>query len=255
MTLKNNSKLTKVIGLLSLATIATVSTIGVSAADTTNVSLEVTGGQLTIYAGDATDNNDICTPTNITNGDTVDTSTSGGAAASVVCSSADNSLSLTGLTVASSRQSATANVEDVVFEDLRGLATANYTITATVSDFVVPSTSKAITLGTNADAVTSDTDADAPTLGDANKIFAALNASGGTLSVLRDATTIAEGVTNYQKGSNTTVVNTTSPVTLLSTTAAVRPGRVDLDGTTFKLRVPALVQAGSYTGTITQTIV
>ena len=255
MTLKSISKFTKVISILSLTAVATAGTIGVSAQDTTNVSLEVSGGQLTIYAGDAIDNNDICTPTNITAGDTVDTTTSGDAAASVICSAAANSLSLTGLTVASSRQSATATIEDVVFEDLRGLATANYSVTATVSDFVVPATAKAITLGSNLDAVTSDTDPDAPTGAGANQIFAALNASGGTRSVLRDATSIAEGIANYQLGANTTVVDTTSPVTLLSTTAAVRPGRVDLDGTTFKLRVPALVQSGSYTGTITQTIV
>ena len=255
MTLKPISKLTKAIALVSLVAIATAGTIGVSAQDTTNVSLTVTGGQLTIYAGDAADNNDICTPTNITNGDTVDTTISGGTAASVICSTAENSITLTGLTVASSRQNATATVNDILFEDLRGLATSGYTITATVSNFVVPATSKAITLGTNVDAVTSDTDPDAPTAGDANKLFAALNASGGTITVIRDATTIAEGITNYQKGANTTVVATTTPVTLLSTTAPVRPGRVDLDGTTFKLRVPALVQAGAYTGTITQTIV
>jgi hypothetical protein len=249
------SKITKVIGLVSLLAVSTTASIGALAADTTNVSLTVTGGQLTIYAGDSVKDNDICTPTNITNGDTVDTTISGGAAASVVCSTAENSITLTGLTVASSRQNATATIDDILFEDLRGLATTDYTITATASNFTVPSTSKAITLGTNPDAVSSDTDADAPTGAGANKLFVALNPSVGSVTVLRDATTIAEGVAKYTKGSNTSVIDTTTPVTLLSTSGGVRPGRVNLNGTTYKLRVPALVQAGAYVGTITQTIV
>jgi len=264
MTIRPFSKLTKFIGFASLAIVASIATIGVGAADTTNVSLDITGGQLTVYAGDDNGttnpaspnaaNHDICTPANITGSTVVDTTVSGGSASSVTCSTNENSLLLTGLTVASSRQSATARLDDVVFEDLRGLATSSYTITATVSDFTA-GVGKDITLGQNPDTVTSDADADAPTLTDANKLFAAVNASGGTLTVLRDATAITEGVTNYTKGSNTTVVSSATPVTLLSTTAAVRPGRVALDGTTVKLRVPALVQAGSYTGTITQTIV
>jgi hypothetical protein len=255
MTIRPISKFTKVLGLVSLVAISGVASIGVFAADNTNVSLEVTGGQLTIYAGDATNNNDICTPANNTAGTVVDTTTSGGSATSVTCAPSESAISLSGLTVASSRQNATATIYDVLFEDLRGLAAPDYTVTATVSDFSAGA-GKTIALGSNPDAVTSDTDSDAPTvLADTNKLFAAVNPSVGTITILRDATTIANGTTNYSKGSNTTVVSTSSAVTLESTTGGVRPGRVDLDGTTFKLRVPALVQAGSYTGTITQTII
>ena len=254
MTIRPISKLTKFLGFASLVAITGVASIGVFAADDTNVSLTVTGGQLTIYAGDATNNNDICTPANNTAGTVVDTTTSGGAATSVTCDPSESAIALTGLTVASTRQNATATISDILFEDLRGLAAPDYTVTATVSDFSA-GVGKTIALGSNPDAVTSDTDADAPTLTNANKLFAAVNPSVGTITILRDATTIANGITNYSKGSNTTVVSTATAVTLESTTGGVRPGRVDLDGTTFKLRVPALVQAGSYTGTITQTIV
>ncbi|GAB4144904.1 MAG: hypothetical protein OHK0017_03910 [Patescibacteria group bacterium] len=250
------SKLSKVIGLASVTAVALFSSVGALAADDTNVSLSISAGVLTIYAGDSVDNNDICTPTNITNGATVDTTVAGGSAASVVCSTAENSITLTGLSVASSRQSTTANIDDIVFEDLRGLATADYTITATVSNFSAGA-GKAIDLGTNPDGAASDVDADAPDSqgADANKLFANLNCSGGTVSILRDGTAVSDGIGNYQKGSSTTVVATSTPVTVLSTTAAVRPPRAEIDGCSFKLRVPSYVQAGNYTGTITQTIV
>ncbi|NJL96207.1 hypothetical protein HC864_03720, partial [Candidatus Gracilibacteria bacterium] len=51
------------------------------------------------------------------------------------------------------------------------------------------------------------------------------------------------------------VTNTTTQYTLFNTSAAVEPGRFDIDGSTFGLRVPAFVEAGTYTGTIVQTVI
>ncbi|GAB4146419.1 MAG: hypothetical protein OHK0017_06890 [Patescibacteria group bacterium] len=228
------------------------STAGVGSANT-SVELCILSGILTNYAGDSNNNNDICTPSNISSSTVVDTTKAGQNASSVTCSSAENSVALTGLSVSSVRQSATATVDDIVFEDLRGLASANYTLTATISDFT--SGSKSIQLGSNPDNANSDADQDAPTGADTNKLFATMNCSAGNVEIIRNANTMQGGISNYVKGSSATVVSTSQPVTLLYTSNDVLPGRVSLDGCAFKVRVPAFVQAGSYSGTIVQTIV
>jgi hypothetical protein len=223
----------------------------------TVVDLCVDGGTLTLYAGDSNKNNDICTTVDITAGNVVDTTISGQSATSVTCSTAENSIALTGVTVASKRQFATATIDDIIFEDLRGLVTSNYSVTATVSNFVDPNdNNKRIDLGSNPDSIDNENDPDKPqTQNDENKIFAVLDPSGGSVTPLRSAATIAEGTTNYVRGSKVTLIDNVTQVTLLSTSAPVKPGRIALDGVLFKLRIPSLISAGNFQGTIVETVI
>jgi hypothetical protein len=241
-------------GVLALS----ATSLGVSAADNTDVTLNITSGALTIYAGDSVDNNDICTQTNIDNANVVEVNKSNVALANVTCSLVEDDVTLGSISVASSRQTVTTSIQDIVFEDLRGSATSNYTITATVSDFV--DGTKKIELGTNPDTANGDLDPNAPTTPFLNTLFAVLDPSAGIKEAIRPGSAISAGVADLSVGSLTTVVKDTSDaspsvVTLLNTTAPVITGRYDLDATAFKLRVPAFVEAGSYSGAITLTIV
>ena len=235
--------------------VSTAAGLGTFAQDTTDVTLTVTAGALTIFAGDDVDNNDICTQTNIDNADTVEVNKASEATATVTCADTEDDVTFGSIAVSSDRQTVSTTINDIVFEDLRGNATANYTITATVSDF--EDGAKAITLGANPDTEDSDADADAP--GD-NTLFAVVDPSGSAMDAIRPGAAETAGVADFSVGSLTTVTKDTTDtapdvVTLVSTTSAVVAGRYDMDATTFKLRIPAFVEQGSYSGAVTLTIV
>jgi hypothetical protein len=223
----------------------------------TTVDLCVDGSTLILYAGDSNKNNDICTTADITAGTVVDTTISGQSATSVTCTAAENSIALSPVTVDTKRQFTTAVIDDIIFEDLRGLATSNYTVTATISNFVDPvNTNKKIDLGSNPDTESNETDQDKPTqTDDRNKIFGVLDPSIATITPLRSAATIAFGTDNYIKGSRTTLTDNVTQVTLLSTSAPTKPGRIALDNILFKLRIPSLISAGNFKGTIVETVI
>lgn len=249
--------------ILAIAAIATAfSTIAlpfsVSAqAPETTVLFTVGGGVLSLYAGDDTDDNDLCTP--------ADEDTDGVPGAPLVpaviegvtCDVTQRQASLTGLTTTSVRQNTTANIDDILFEDLRGFATANYTLTARVGNFVdIVDPLIKIDLGSNPDGATGETGLDIPAgVGDENKLFAVIDP--GTVETLRPNSAIPE-VVNYTPGSRTTTISTITDVSIFTSADGVNPtppSRTEIDGTEFKLRVPAFVQEGDYRGLITLTIV
>lgn len=260
MTLKSISK---IIGLTALAAVASAGSISAYAqSDTTTASLTITGGALTLYAGDNTDNNDICTPTDITGAATVDTTPSGGAASSVVCSTAENTATLSALTVQSSRQSTSTTFSDVLFEDLRGLATSTYTVTMTCTSLTddngtpgTPGDDIIIALGSNPDSSAVETGVTgAPSGPDAGKLFLYIDPSARETTILRDGAAVAEGIADYSAATAVTVLDDVTPVTLLSTAAAVKPPRADLDNIVSTFRVQASPLAGTYTTTCDQTV-
>ncbi|NJL97276.1 hypothetical protein HC864_05775, partial [Candidatus Gracilibacteria bacterium] len=79
----NNLTIKKYFGVFALLGILAFMGIYVTAQETTNTDLDVNAGVQTIYAGDATDNDDVCSLSDITNGTTVE---------GIVCSTAANSL-------------------------------------------------------------------------------------------------------------------------------------------------------------------
>ena len=125
--------------LVTLALLATGITV-LAQNDSTGADLQVQGGSQTIYAGDGNDNDDICSPANIGAGDTVE---------GVSCAATENSISLPNLFIRPNRQNPSTTFSDVIVEDLRGFQTANYTVTAEVSNFV--SGGETIALGSNPD--------------------------------------------------------------------------------------------------------
>ena len=127
-------------GVLVTATLLTTGLTVLAQNDSTGADLQVQGGAQTIYAGDGTDNDDICSPANIASSDTVE---------GVACDDAANSIALPNLFIKPNRQNPSTVLHDIIVEDLRGFQTANYTVTAEVSDFT--SGSDTIALGTNPD--------------------------------------------------------------------------------------------------------
>jgi alpha-tubulin suppressor-like RCC1 family protein len=217
-----------------------------------NVVLCLSGGSLSLYAGDSTDNNDICSSTDITNSTVVETNSTGSSSTFLTCSQSERNIQFTNLEVTSSRQSSYAVINDVVFQDLRGLNNSNYSVTANISNFT--SGNNSIVLGSNPDGVTIDTDPDAPTGNDANKLFVVVNCSVGETNIIRDTEAMASGTSNYVLGSKSVLLSTTQTANILSTTAPVPLGRIDVDNCSLKIRVPGNVTSGNYTSTLTQTI-
>ena len=117
------------------------------------------------------------------------------------------------------------------------------------------SATSAITLGSNPDALETDGDVDAPG-SNAGEIFATIDPTGAGSSELKDIAPASADITNFVKGAKTSVTSTATSIDVFNTASTPVPaGRYDLDGATFKLRVPAFVEAGSYTGTITFTVI
>ena len=125
--------------LLTLTLLATGVTV-LAQNDSTGADLQVQGGSQTIYAGDGDNNNDICSADDIAATRTVE---------GVECDATQNSISLPNLFIKPNRQNPSTTFSDVIVEDLRGFQTANYTVTAEVSDFT--SGGDTIALGTNPD--------------------------------------------------------------------------------------------------------
>jgi hypothetical protein len=113
------------------------------AQSTTNASLTVNGGVISIYAGDTFLNNDICSAADITANTVVE---------GVTCNTSENSIALPSIGIKSTRQNPYTNLNDIIVDDLRGQATSLYTVTAEYTDFVDAVTpTKKVELGTNPD--------------------------------------------------------------------------------------------------------
>ncbi|NJK71096.1 MAG: hypothetical protein HC932_02445 [Thermales bacterium] len=183
------------VGSQAFSNIATV-TVTVNAApasdasDGTDTSLTANAGVQTIYAGDATDNDDVCSLSDITNGTTVE---------GIVCSTAANSLTLPTINIQSVRQNPDATLNDVLVEDLRGNASSNYTVTAEVSDFTTGTAT--IALGSNPDSASATLDAGTVTSvivgdnGTSSCTAATVAFSGGTPTTAAEAEVVIAGGT------------------------------------------------------------
>jgi hypothetical protein len=120
-------------------------------------SICITGGAITVYPGDTNANNDICSNLDITY--TTDNPTIPVIQEGITCNSTENSIFLGEVETASIRQHPFTSVSDVIFEDLRGVASSNYTVTAEVSNFVDNANPlNTIALGTNPDGASATLD-------------------------------------------------------------------------------------------------
>lgn len=197
----------------------------------TTVNLTINAGVATLYAGDAVDNDDICTPANDTQ--VIET---------ITCSAAERTVTLDAKSVLNIRQETNTIVNDIVLDDLRGLALADYTVTATMCDLVGNQTSPVTyPLGYT---------------GDGNSaLFARTNASVGTVAALKPASTVtAYNANNWTKGSNTTVTDTTTSISVFATNTDVVPGRYEIDAVGIGFELPAYIAVGSYTCNMTYTL-
>ena len=126
--------------LVTLTLLATGITV-LAQNDSTDTSVQVQGGTQTIYAGDSSDNNDVCSAEDNSANREVE---------GIDCGSFESSFSLPSIFIRPNRQNPTATLHDVVVEDLRGFGGARYTVTAEVDDFVATNNQR-IDLGSNPD--------------------------------------------------------------------------------------------------------
>jgi hypothetical protein len=201
----------------------------------TSVCLEINAGVATLYAGDKNDNDDICTQGD--DGFNVD---------GVNCTIDERSVDLSPATVLNVRQESTALVYDIVLDDLRGLAAAQYTVDVTMCDLVgdqtVPVTYALGYTGDGNAALFARSDAD----------------TAGVIEALKPGTTVTAYATeggNWDKGADTQVTDTATAISVYSTTADVTPGRYDIDSVEIGFELPAYIEVGGYTCDITYTLV
>lgn len=248
----------KILSILACLTIVgSLSIVSVNAQDTTNASLVVTGGSLTMYAGDANDNNDLCAP--------ADTATrsfiqDGGTTTSVTCGTPERSVSLSSISVLSTRQNTTTTINDVLCEDLTGSTDNTYSVSVTVGNLINQGSGSNIVLGANPDGAKLETasDTDAPANADAGKLYATYTPGSAIKAIApesaRAGTNIADG--NFTPGAKTTVITTggtLGTIGVYSTSSDTIARRFDSDNNTLKYRIPAFPNASNYVGGVTYT--
>lgn len=247
------------IGSISMLTLG-LSYMPVHAAnDSTTASLTINAGQLTMYAGDGTDNNDLCPAGNTSNFNFLQ---DGGSNSSVTCSGAEQSVNFSTLSVLSSRQNATTTVNDVLFEDLSGSVDNTYNVTVTnVTDLIRQGGGNNIVLGSFPDLAStgagSDSDPDAPSASNNGKLFCTIDPSVGSIKgIAPGAAGDSTNEAKFVKGEKTTFSSAGNPsIEVFSTNGTdVAPGRYDIDNVGYKCRIPAYVNSGTYTQTITFTV-
>jgi hypothetical protein len=245
-------KLRNTAGLASMLAIAGVSSINAAAQDNTITTLEITAGALVMYAADDVNNNDLCASGET---GTFDFLQDNASTTSVTCSNIERTVTFSPISVTSLRQNTTTTLNDMLFEDLSGSVSTNYSVSMTVGNFTRTG-GGSIDLGSNPDNATADADADAPTGINAGRIFAAVDpsAAGSQIYGITPGSATA-AVAAFTSGARTTTIDTNISVNVLSSNGTAAAGRYDIDGVVVKFRIPAFVTAGSYTGSITQTVV
>jgi hypothetical protein len=202
----------------------------------TSVCVTVNAGVATMYAGDDIDNDDICTP-----GDDATT------IESVACDVTERSSTLEAKTVLNVRQETNSVVHDIILEDLRGLQLAQYDIDVSMCDLVGDQTTpQTYPLGYTGDGT--GTGLYARVDADTNGVISALKPQSTT-----NAYTGGEN-TNWSKGSDTSVTDTTTQIAVYNTTADVTPGRYEIDDVDFGFELPAYIEIGNYTCDVTWTL-
>lgn len=243
-------------GLASVVAVAGLSLVSVKAQDTTVTTLNVGAGALTMYAGDATNNNDLCETGNVTTGNLF-RQDDGTFSAAITCSPAEQTVALTGITVRSSRQSTTpAVVNDILCEDLTGTEDNTYSVSATIGDLDNQGAGSDIVLGANPDTAdqTAETTADADATGLAGKIFATWEPADAEVANIAPETArvlnVAGESPDFTSGAKTIVDLNSDIVGVYSTAADTVARRFDQDLSTLKYRIPAFVDAGTYRGSV-----
>jgi alpha-tubulin suppressor-like RCC1 family protein len=122
-----------------------------STSATTFSSICIDSGAVSLYPGDSNQDSDICS------NDDINTTTNNPGSPvlreGVTCNASENSASLGSISTSPIRQNPYKTLYDVLFDDLRGQETSNYTVTAEISNFVDNNNnSNVISLGSNPDA-------------------------------------------------------------------------------------------------------
>jgi hypothetical protein len=238
-----------IVGAASLAALGVVGlVIPAAAQDSSEVTLVISAGSLTMYAADATDNNDLCASGDSTAYDFIQDGDAG--TSNVTCGDTERSAAFGGLNVASVRQTATVagGLNDALFEDLSGVASGQYSVSLSVSDIVNDGAGADIQLGPTA---ASDGGSPLTCTVDPSAGSVAAIAPEATKTASDDSTPVAA----WSLGASTVIDDIgTDSAAIFSSDAATVPGRYDTDGINYSCEIPAFVEQGSYTQTLTFTV-
>jgi alpha-tubulin suppressor-like RCC1 family protein len=218
----------------------------------TSTCLAINPGSLTMYAGDSTDDNDLCGE-----GDTASYNyiQDDGSSVNVTCGLAERSVGLSGVSVANTRQNTTTIINDVLCQDLTGNSNNIYSVSATVGNLVNQGGGNNINLGSNPDGSGLETnlDSDAPTSGDSGKLYATYTPGSSVKAIAPESARNSTVDSNFTVGSKATVINTATSIGVYNTSGGTLAKRFDSDGNTLKYRIPAFPSANSYVGGVTYT--
>jgi hypothetical protein len=250
MTINFKNAFKSVLGVVSVVAISTG--ISASAQANSTVTLTVNAGALTMYAPDGNDNNDFCASE--TDSGLTLIADDGSETSGYDCSTnTELGMSLSDISVQASRQLVSGSLDDVLFEDLSGNGDQPYSVTLSgITDLQNGGSGSDIVLGSNPDGASSDSATGAPSTGAA--LYAYVDQTGGTIKGITP-----EGVDNTDFSTGSTAQTITAAgdpsVDIFSTGGtSVNPGRYDLDGLEVYYRIPAYVDAGTYTSTLTFTV-
>lgn len=221
----------------------------------TTATLAVTPGALTMYAADATDNNDLCA-----NGSTatITVRDDSGVDSSLTCTAAEQAVNFAAVSVLSTRQTTDTILYDTLFEDLTGSEDNIYNVSVTFGNLENQGTGADIVLGANPDLAGDESAgiAYAPTGGDAGKLFCYLDpATNGSIKGIAPG---AAGETVNQAlftpASASTILDNVTASDVFGNASDAVAGRYDIDAVDYECRLPAYLDAATYTQVLSYTV-
>jgi hypothetical protein len=257
-----------VLGLAAASTMA-LSTVVLpaNAQANTTATLTVTPGSLTMYAADATDNNDLCVSgTN----DTITVVNDAGGEVSLGCTDAEHAVSFSAISVKATRQTTTTVLHDTLFEDLTGSELNRYTVSVAFGDLINGSGGSNIVLGANPDGAGNEDGAIAYAPSDGslfchfdptelNPLAPSDPGYDADYKAIKGIAPAAAGLEAnmalFQPASASTVTEAGgTPSDVFGNATAALAGRYDIDDVRYECRLPAYLDAGTYTQVLSYTV-
>ncbi len=244
------------LGLAAASTMA-LSTIVLpaNAQANTTATLDVTPGALTMYAADATDNNDLCA-----NGSTatITVRDDAGVDSSLACTAAEQAVNFAAVSVLSTRQTTDTILYDTLFEDLTGSEANIYNVSATFGNLINGSGGSNVVLGANPDLAGDEVSgiAYAPTGADAGKLFCYIDpaTNGAIKGIAPGAAGEAVNQALFTPASASTIIDNATASAVFGNASASVAGRYDIDLVDYECRLPAFLDAATYTQVLSYTV-
>ncbi len=218
--------------------------------------LNVAPGALNMYAGDAVDNNDLCSAGFF---DTITTRDDSGVDTLLECSEIEQSVNFASVNVLATRQTTATSIFDILFEDLTGSNDNVYNVSVTFSNIINKSSGSDLVLGSNPDSG-GDESAQfsyAPSGADSGKLYCYIDpaTSGSIRGIASNAAGQPANQALFTPASASTITSTTAAAGVFGNTSPSLAGRYDIDNVDYECRLPGYLDAGRYTQQLSFTVV